>query len=125
MSSESEFTLRRNELSRALGFPIRAHQQDWGVENSDAARIEEFIQFWKEHPGLTPDQAEDLESLILASADERLLADPRADVAEVLSFVLANAARFPFWFESWLQSPSDGEFPFAEVLRAHLPRSRT
>jgi len=62
--------------------------QDWGIVNADGERLEEFAAYLRGHQ-LTPTQLFDLVDLLFASANERLVRNPSADVS-VLGEVLRS-----------------------------------
>ena len=76
----------RTRLSEALG--VSDEPQDWGIVNADGERLEEFAAYLRGHQ-LTPTQLFDLVDLLFASANERLVRNPSADVS-VLGEVLRS-----------------------------------
>ena len=56
-----------------LGFPYYAEEQDWGLSNTDGARIAEFLDFFDDHPLFPPSYKELVAELIVASLDNGLL----------------------------------------------------
>ena len=61
------------QLSERLA--VMNEPQDWGIVNGDAARLDEFIEFYESQP-LSSVQCCAMAGLVLASANERLEAGP-------------------------------------------------
>ncbi len=106
-----------HELSSRLGLGFES--QDWGIINADPCRLREFICFYESEP-LAPTQRFELGELILASANERLLAGATKENEEMQMFV--NFVR-NHWKEQeanvtyWLGLQPDEELPIAAVLK--------
>jgi hypothetical protein len=116
--------MNAEELLRELSSKLRLEfeVQDWGIVNADPGRLCEFIEFY-ETQALVPSQRFEVGELIIASANERLLAGAALDEEELQRFVYfmrqhrqEQEAHIAYWRE--LQS--DSEFPIAEVLRQIL-----
>jgi hypothetical protein len=73
-------------VAAELGLPFEPSDQDWGIVNSDARRLEEFIQFFQDHD-LHPAPRWELTELILASAEDRLAEEPDADLSVVSAWL--------------------------------------
>jgi hypothetical protein len=84
-----------------------------GITNSDAARLDEFLEHYENQP-LTSTQGGAMGRLLLASANERLESEPAANldgVARVLPRIVADA---PWEHDYW--RGLDGS-PLADWLR--------
>lgn len=94
---ESALQLRR-KLSVALG--VLDEPQDWGIVNADGERLDEFADYLKTHE-LAPTQVFDMVELLLASANERLIDDPSADLQVVRDSLrghpTAGAVQYDYW----------------------------
>jgi hypothetical protein len=91
--------------------------QDWGIVNGDAARLDEFVEFYESQP-LSPVQRGAMASLALASANERLEADLTADL-DVLARVLPRIASDAVWEYDYWRGLDGATFPLADWLRRH------
>jgi hypothetical protein len=104
----------RSALSVALG--VLDEPQDWGIVNADGERLDEFADYL-ETGDLAPTQVFDMVELLLASANERLIDDPSADL-QVVRYALrghptAGAVHYDYW--AALDDPK--EFPLGAWLR--------
>jgi hypothetical protein len=101
-------------LSARLG--LMDEQQDWGIVNGDGRRSDEFIRVYHSEP-LTAVQRVAMAQLLLASANERLAADPDADLgdfADLLPRIVADAD----WEYHYWRGLTGDEFPVAAWLRS-------
>jgi hypothetical protein len=104
-------------LSRALG--LQADAQDWAIVNANADRMDEFIRFLDETE-LRPVEVVEMVGLILASANERLLRDPRAPLDSV-DPVLRDSSEGAIHVEYWRSLDDAERFPIGAWLRARVP----
>jgi hypothetical protein len=114
MESDASWT---NRLSSALS--LREESQDWGICNSDAGRVLEFIEFYEKHTMLHPYEPEALAELIIASFDDALR-DGVSDEAQLqafVAFVRTHSGEFPSQHRYW-SSLDPAEFPVSHHLRA-------
>lgn len=105
------------ELSSRLG--LRFESQDWGIVNANPWRLREFICFY-ESEALVPSQRFELGELILASANERLLAGTvkeDADMHLFVDFVRNHWREQETHITYWLGLQSHEEFPITAVLK--------
>ena len=89
-------------LSEAL--QLNPHfDQDWGIRNSDASRVLEFIAFYNSWEVVHTYEPEALAELIFESFNDLLLADNQeeGDVDVLLGFIVKNSASFPLAMEYW------------------------
>jgi hypothetical protein len=110
-------------LSKSLGFDYYEHEQDWGIVNANAARLDEFIGFALTRP-FDVVEGHYLVDLVLASANERLLVEPHADIdaIETILDLFPDAAAL---FQPYWASLVDAEqFPLGAWLRARRTDSR-
>ena len=102
------------KMSEDLGLAFEP--QDWGIVNSDGARILEFIAYFEKHPNLAPTQKFDLGGLILASANDLLVEEPSADMTPVLYFVEKYRGWFDAHVEYWQSLEGRTENPLGKEL---------
>jgi hypothetical protein len=105
------------ELSSRLGLSFET--QDWGIVNANPWRLREFIYFYESEP-LVPSQRFELGELILASANERLLAGTAKedeDMHMFVDFVRNHWREQEAHLTYWLGLQSDEEFPITAVLK--------
>lgn len=104
----------RARLSRDLG--LVDEPQDWGIINADESRLEEFVAFL-DGVQLAPTQAFDLVDLILASANERLLRDPLADLEAVGDLLSRHEASASVHGDYWSGLHDAAAYPVGAWLR--------
>jgi hypothetical protein len=109
------------ELSGALG--LAYEPQDWGLVNADGDRLEEFVAFFRERP-LAPTQRFQMAELILASANERLLAGGAVDVDGLLALAADHPAAFGAHVDYWAGTEDEAEFPLGARLRGRTRARR-
>jgi hypothetical protein len=101
-------------LSARLG--LANEQQDWGIINADASRLDEFIRIYTTDP-LSSYQRYAMAALVLASANELLCADPQADLGLVPALLPTISADAQPEIDYWRTLVSDNEFPLGTWLR--------
>jgi hypothetical protein len=101
-------------LSARLG--LANEQQDWGIINADASRLDEFIRVYTTDP-LTSYQRYAMAELVLASANELLCADPQADLALVATLLPTISSDARPEIEYWRSLVDDDEVPLGAWLR--------
>ncbi len=105
------------ELCSKLGLSLES--QDWGIINADPNRLREFISFYQSE-SMMPSQRFELGELILASANERLLAGTareNEDMRMFIDFVRNHWREQEAHFAYWLGLNPDDEFPIAALLK--------
>lgn len=105
------------ELSMRLGLAFES--QDWGIVNADPCRLREFIGFYESEP-LSVTQRFELGGLIVASANERLLAGASESDEEIqvfVGFVRQHKDELSVHLTYWSDLQIDEEFPVATVLK--------
>ncbi|WP_438007154.1 hypothetical protein WME89_53030 [Sorangium sp. So ce321] len=107
------------ELSQALG--LKYEPQDWGIVNADAGRLEEFVAYYDEHPTLSSTQRFELGELVLASANEVLLATPKAALVGLSTFLAQHAKDFMDQVKYWESVNDLEEFPLSAWLQENFP----
>ena len=105
---------RLSWLSEALG--LDDESQDWGITNADAARLDEFVRFLNQ-ADLAPTEAFEVVELVLASANERLLEDPGADLDAAMLAVTRHPEAAEFHLNYWRSFDGADEFPLGSWLR--------
>ncbi len=103
------------QLSVQLG--LRYESQDWGIQNADPDRLEEFLRFYETAP-LAPTQRFEMGELVLASANDALVrgrVDP-SRLRELKNFVTRNRANLQPHLAYWAALTPATEFPLAAVL---------
>ncbi len=78
----SEALTRQLALALALQEVPLGEERNWGMLNADADRVEEFVRFVGDR-ALEPSQMRLMLDLVLASANERLISAPEADLTRV------------------------------------------
>ena len=108
-------------LLRSLSNQLRLNYepQDWGIVNADGHRLTEFILFF-ENNLLAPTQRFHLAELVLASANERLLAGDDLDHARLTNLIKKNAESFGEHLNYWKSLSNDPEFPLGKILSQDL-----
>jgi hypothetical protein len=96
--------------------------QYWGIVDADGERLAEFIQFYEAHTELSAAQKDQLGELILASANDAVGRGEAALPAALRPFLTRHRSDFEPHIEYWYTLHDGEKFPFAEWLRAHLPR---
>ena len=96
--------------------------QDWGIVNADGSRLSEFLDFYQSRSNLSSNQMFELGELILASANEVLVAEGKLD-ERLPDFLLKNRNSFQAHILYWQGLENSSEFPVAEWLRifVHAP----
>jgi hypothetical protein len=110
MSSRERLTW----LSETLG--LADESQDWGIINADAERLDKFVRFLDD-TDLAPAEVFQLVELLLASANERLLEDPGADLDAVMRAVARHPEAAEFHLNYWRSLGDAQEFPIGSWLR--------
>jgi len=117
-----------------LGLPDLGDHQDWGIEFADAARLPEFVAYYRAQQGGFDEWAEeyDLGELLFQSANDAFLSDlqPQSVIEEAATLVAARqeyeATRLLLNYWTRLDSHEwiDGDiaFPIAAMLRRALSR---
>jgi hypothetical protein len=95
-------------LSARLG--LANEQQDWGIINADASRLDEFIRVYTTDP-LSSYQRHAMAELVLASANQLLCADPQADLGLVATLLPKISADARPEIEYWRSLVGDDEVP--------------
>lgn len=97
-----------------LGLPDSG--QDWGVEHSDPARLEEFVKFSARYKPRGAWDMEDLADLVFQSAEEVLEQGVIQKNArrELIHFVQSRRHEFPYAIKHWTTGPD--HFLVAEIL---------
>ena len=99
MTNDADWVPR---LSEAL--QLNHHfDQDWGICNSDASRVLEFIAFYNSWDVVHAHEPEALAELIFESFNDLLVAgnQEEGDVDVLLGFIAKNSASFPLAMEYW------------------------
>lgn len=104
----------RSQLSAALG--VLDEPQDWGLVNADAERLDEFAAYLTT-PELAPTQVFDMVELLLASANERLIDDPSANVQVVRDALRGHPGAAVVHYDYWTALDDPEEFPLGAWLR--------
>ena len=113
---DAERALR--ELSKELGLPYEP--QDWGIVNTDACRLREFIDHYERGVELGITQRFELGGLILASANDALALGKVEFPDDLALFLERNADEFASHLEYWRGLRDSEVFPLADWLREHL-----
>jgi hypothetical protein len=105
-----------SRLSRALG--LKEYEQDWGICNSDADRVLEFVAFYDRHQPLHPWDREALAGLVLASFNDALTLNRVGPVERdaLRRFLLSHRDEFPHQCGYWSGLAAD-EFPVSQLIR--------
>lgn len=104
-------------LSADLGLSYEA--QDWGIVNADGERLGDFMSKFAD-PTLQPTQRVELAGLILASANERLLAGLALDFPRLVGLARSQESAFDVHLRYWCSLGDEDEFPLAMLLRAEF-----
>lgn len=112
-TEQAEKALRR--MSDELGLVYES--QDWGIINADRHRLQEFIQYFDAQQRLVSTQRFELGELILASANEVLVAGEEALPGDFLEFLGRAREHFDVHVEYWAGLDDDEEFPLGHWLR--------
>ncbi len=104
----------RTEISTAL--TLLDEPQDWGIVNADSERLDEFVAFLAARE-FAATQVFDLVDLILASANERLLEDPSADLHAVEGALRQHPAAAAVHGDYWAALDDVREFPLGAWIR--------
>ncbi len=107
------------KLSEALGLPYEP--QDWGIVNADAARTEEFIDYYEVHVELGRTQRFQLGELVLASANEAWIVGNRKSSGILKAFLERRGSDFQLHIEYWRGLDDPEEFPLSAWLKEHFP----
>jgi hypothetical protein len=108
------------QLCQSLG--LLYEPQDWGIINADARRLSEFIAYYEANP-LSETQRFELGELILASANESLLANGSLPEA-LLPFLARNRGDLATQLEYWRNLGDGQEFPVGNWLRSNFSEPR-
>ncbi len=95
---------------------LEPYPQDWGIINADEARLSEFISFYEAHPELSGPQKFQMGGLILASANDALVAGLPLD-SRLSTFLRQNRSAFEIDFTYWRELEDVEVFPIAKWLR--------
>ena len=103
------------KLNEALGLKIEG--QDWGIENADPRRVNDFIAFFEGNITSDPWVPEALAELILQSAQEALEEDmlSNQDRKLLVAFFTKHRLKFPFAAKYWL-GLNKTEWKIAQLL---------
>jgi hypothetical protein len=104
------------QLCQSLG--LLYEPQDWGIINADARRLSEFIAYYEATP-LSETQRFELGELILASANERLLANESLPEA-LRPFLARNLGDLATQLEYWRNLRDDQEFPVSDWIQSNF-----
>ena len=107
------------QLLRALSSRLRLdyQAQDWGIVNADGGRLNEFVEHLVTQR-LAPAQEFELAGLIMASANERLLAGLPVDLPSLVELVERYPEAFTVHVDYWKNLPPSDDFPLTRALRA-------
>jgi hypothetical protein len=105
----------QKKLNTALGLKIEG--QDWGIENADPLRVNEFIAFFDSNSISDPWEPEALAELIFQSAQEAFEKDLLSvlDQRLLLSFYAKHRHKFPITENYWL-SREKSEWRITQLL---------
>ncbi len=97
---------------------LQDFEQDWGICNADASRLNEFLDFYESNVVDHPWEPEALAELILESTNDAISDGVlrRDDRDRVVRFLRAHANDFPHQREYWL-GLSDEDFPVVALFR--------
>src|SRR4051812_4577041 len=104
MSSASD---DKRRLSAHLG--LVDEQQDWGIINADASRLDAFIRVYTADP-LTPYQRYAMAELVLATANEALCAHHAANLSAVAALLPTMAADARPQLDYWRSLKREDDF---------------
>ena len=107
-------------LSQSLG--LNPFDQDWGIQNSDPQRLDEFLSFFESHETKHPWDFEELADLIFESANDKLLTSGMSSAEKFLlcRFVEKNFKLFPLRASYWSGLFGNAEFPVAELIHPYV-----
>jgi hypothetical protein len=110
----SEPTMSEEATERlSTQLSLTAHDEHWGLANSDADRLEEFLAFYESHVPIEPMESEELADLILQSAEDAFDDENpsnRDRMVLVALFVQAHHLEFPMVIEFYAGlDSSDGD----------------
>ena len=108
-------------LSAAIG--VSDEPQDWDIVNASPERFEEFASFLRTNT-LAPTQIFDMVGLVFASANERLLQDPSADLGVIPEIMRAYPSAATVHHGYWASLEYFDEFPLSAWLREHEEATR-
>jgi hypothetical protein len=112
-------------LASALGLPYNPSDQDWGIQNSDATRLDEFVEFARLElsAGWHPEVIRELVDLLLESAGDALSDNPRRELAALREWLIANLSQLQRALAYWIGlGPAD--WPIVAKLEAWRLPSR-
>lgn len=111
-ASESN-RLEFEHVNRELGLSMEP--QDWGIVNASGERLTEFCSYLRTRRDLRVETRHQLAELVLASANEALLADPEAALSEVTELIRDDSEAFALELPYWRRLGGE-EFPIAARL---------
>ena len=105
-----------HKLTTALR--LQDFEQDWGICNADASRLNEFIDFYESNVVDHPWEPEALAELILESTNDAISSGQfqPANRERVVRFLRDHVAEFPHQRRYWL-GLSDSDFPVVALFR--------
>ena len=105
------------KLSVALR--LQPERQDWGICNSDARRLDEFIRFYEANVVDDPWEREALAELIAQSANEAIIDGLMSEQLEMrlVQFFRSRHGEFPQSWEYWTGLRGNPEFPIAALIQ--------
>ncbi len=103
--------MRPHERLESLGMPgAPSRHQDWGIEQSDPARVTEFLQFAINHEAIDPYEHELLADLVIQSVEDLLADQALTGEQEMLLLTWLNTRdRFPESWSYWRSLGCDDE----------------
>jgi hypothetical protein len=117
MTAGGEGMTPRERLTRLSGtLGLADESQDWGIINANAGRLDEFVGFLNDT--LEPTEVFQLVELVLASANERLVEDPEADLDDAMRTVAGHREAAEAHLDYWRSLDDTQEFPLGAWLRA-------
>lgn len=109
--SPSNFQSQIRSICRDLGLVYDSTQQDWGVENSDHTRIDEFVRYCQSHTFSHCIIREELGYLILESINDALESGTEFDAVAAASLLRSADAEVRKVVDYYLgMGASGGEF---------------
>src|SRR3954451_4372530 len=89
-------------VATELGLPTPTHSQDWGIEQSDAQRVNEFAAFFtSRHDQLDDHVRGELVDLVLESANDAAEKGIAFDEAILTRFIALATATTPERIDYW------------------------
>ena len=90
---------------------LEREDQDWAIIVADPDRVEDFILYYDNHPGLSSLAKSMLFDLVLASINDAMLkGDDLNEKKDVYAtFIARESTHFPLEAEYWSRRHSDGE----------------